>query len=204
MPRITRLCTSFGEEHPAEQVSFEVLGFPTAVERDRGKFLSLGLQIYSLLDNHSEEQNVGNGKRRWGGHPPAVSGHGDWEKAMGIRQERPVAGRTTEGAEDRRRFNRLSVSLPFAALKSTGNLELPAGLCTTDISPSGMLFITDGSYVPQNGAEVSFELIVPAGEGYSACEGRISGNGKVVRTQQLAEVGVGVGVQFTKPLSLKF
>ncbi|MFP4052580.1 MAG: PilZ domain-containing protein [Phycisphaerae bacterium] len=112
-------------------------------------------------------------------------------------------GSCARGAEDRRRFNRLAVSLPFAELK-TGEQELPEGVCTTDISPSGMMFVTEGAHVPRQGADVQFELVVPAGEGYSTCEGRIRGSGKVVRTQQLAEVGVGVGVQFTQPLSLKF
>ncbi len=121
---------------------------------------------------------------------------------MARQQSRPAAG-NTRGAEERRRFNRLSVSLPFAVLE-TGAKTLPEGVCTTDISPNGMLFVTEGSYVPQHGTDVSFELIVPAGEGYSTCEGRIRGSGKVVRTQQLAQVGVGIGVQFTQPLSLNF
>jgi hypothetical protein len=104
---------------------------------------------------------------------------------------------------DRRRFGRLTVSLPFASLE-TEEVALPEGLCTSNISPKGMHFVTDRSAAPQEGQKVSFELIVPAGEGYSTSEGRICGTGKVVRTETVPQLGVGVGVQFTEPLNLQF
>lgn len=106
-------------------------------------------------------------------------------------------------SDERRRFGRLAVSLPFASLQSDED-ALPEGLCTSNISPKGMLFVTDRNTAPQQGQKVRFELVVPAGEGYSTSEGRISGTGKVVRTEAVPRLGVGVGVQFTEPLDLQF
>ena len=106
-------------------------------------------------------------------------------------------------SDERRRFGRLAVSLPFASLQSDED-ALPEGLCTSNISPKGMLFVTDRNAAPQEGQKVSFELVVPAGEGYSTSEGRISGTGKVVRAEAVPQLGIGIGVEFTEPLDLQF
>ncbi len=77
-------------------------------------------------------------------------------------------------------------------------------LWTCDVSAGGLYFHLTGDETFGNGDEITFELAVPPGEGYSVCEGRISGRGNVLRTESSGKSGCGVAVQFNEPLSLDF
>jgi len=73
-------------------------------------------------------------------------------------------------------------------------------LWTADVSPGGMYIRTPIGEAPAVGTNLSFELSIPPGEGYSLSPGRIRGSGKVVRIEPSAGVAVG----FTSPLALDF
>lgn len=54
------------------------------------------------------------------------------------------------------------------------------------------------------GAEMSFEISVPPGEGYSLATGTIRGSGRVVRVKTTNEKKIGIAVKFTDALTLEF
>jgi hypothetical protein len=56
-------------------------------------------------------------------------------------------------------------------------------------------------FAPEHGAEVAFELTVPPGEGYSACESKLRGAGRVVRKTSGAGERITVAVHFSQPLA---
>lgn len=122
------------------------------------------------------------------------------------RSRTTARGATVNTTTERRRFRRLSVSLPIVSLEFEDTSASPeqTELRTGDISPNGMMvYLSSPDEIP-NGTKVSFELAVPPGEGYSSSEGRIRGSGQVVRVETEPSEGVGVGICFTKPLSLDF
>ena len=106
--------------------------------------------------------------------------------------------------QNRRSHRRASVRLP---LSSIGNQQWQlsgAEVWTSNISAGGMYFSvpTDERITPET--ELSFELKVPPGSGYSLSGGSIKGSGQVIRTESIDDDAVGVAVSFSKPLSLAF
>jgi len=67
-----------------------------------------------------------------------------------------------------------------------------------------MFFHLPPERAPQIGEELSFQLAVPPGAGYSASAGKIAGSGRVVRAVPLPGSKVGVALCFTQSLSLDF
>jgi len=57
---------------------------------------------------------------------------------------------------------------------------------------------------PEAETPVSFELIVPPGEGYALTPGKVKGAGAIVRTDTPSPDTIGVAVRFTRPLALEF
>jgi len=86
-----------------------------------------------------------------------------------------------------------------------GEGVFPGELWTSDVSAGGMYFRVSHAATESLGvgAQVSFELAVPPGAGYSGAGGAIRGAGCVVRAEQ-AEGAVGVAVRFSGPISLQF
>ena len=106
--------------------------------------------------------------------------------------------------EDRRQFRRARLRLRISRLEGLEPAPRAAELWTTDVSAGGMFFYAPLPGEPALGADLSFELSVPPGEGYSSSAGKVRGSGKVVRTLATAEGGTGVAVHFTRPLALDF
>jgi len=107
--------------------------------------------------------------------------------------------------EENRRYRRLRLRLPISRIAGDVSLEWAAGLATGNISAGGMYFrVPAGPDEPATGTVLSFELVVPPGEGHSPYPGRVRGSGQVVRTDRSTGDAVGVAVQFTRPLSLEF
>ncbi|HUS91700.1 MAG TPA: PilZ domain-containing protein [Phycisphaerae bacterium] len=105
---------------------------------------------------------------------------------------------------DRRRFRRTKLRLRLARLEGLRLVTETADLWTADVSAGGMCFCLPLDAEPELGTSLTFELSVPPGEGYSSSGGKARGSGKVVRTQPAPTMGVGVAVEFTKPLALDF
>ena len=107
-------------------------------------------------------------------------------------------------AAERRESRRLKLRLPVARLECSGSLSEEAGVWTSDISTGGMYFVAHVAQPPQPGSKVSFELIVPAGEGYSVTGGRIAGQGHVARVIPIDQQAAGIAMKFNAPLDLAF
>ncbi|MGC9453383.1 MAG: PilZ domain-containing protein [Phycisphaerae bacterium] len=101
---------------------------------------------------------------------------------------------------DRRSYRRVALHLPVRALNGCDHAT--SELFTTNVSPGGMLLRMPADSAPQNGQSVRFELTVPPGEGYSVSPCRVSGEGKVVRTDPGNTDQCEVAVRFTQRLSL--
>lgn len=109
-----------------------------------------------------------------------------------------------EGA-DRRQRRRMPLRLRVVRIERlAGGCQVVADAWTTNVSAGGMYVMLSGRDVPTRGAEVAFELAVPAGEGYSSSEGRIRGTGTVVRSDPAGAESPGVAVAFVRPLALDF
>ena len=109
-------------------------------------------------------------------------------------------------AVERRRYMRTRLRLAILRI-APGDGALPGGMWTSDVSAGGMYFrVSSGAAGPLGvGAEVSFELAVPPGGGYSGLAGTIRGAGRVVRTEQAEPEGpVGVAMRFSGPISVQF
>ena len=107
-------------------------------------------------------------------------------------------------AEDRRQFRRTRLRLRLARLEGAGASSQADELWTANVSAGGMFVSAALAEIPPLGAPVSFELVVPPGEGYWASSGKVSGSGKVVRALPAEREGTGLAVQFTRPLALDF
>ena len=105
---------------------------------------------------------------------------------------------------ERRENRRLQLTLPVATTRVPWPSAAPDVAWTRDISSGGMYIHLPTSESPEEGLLLSFQMAVPAGEGYSTSPGVIRGTGCVVRTEMLAESQVGVAVKFTKPLTMEF
>lgn len=104
---------------------------------------------------------------------------------------------------ERREHRRVKLRLPITSLGG----QVPEGfegVCTTDISAGGMYIRVPPARAPTCGAEVSFVLTVPPGQGYSSTVGRITGTGCVIRSVPTGRESVGVAVHFARPLKLEF
>ena len=66
------------------------------------------------------------------------------------------------------------------------------------------MILGQGDPPPDQGGQVSFEIEVPPGEGYSSSAGKVRGFGKVIRTHSLPDARTGIAVEFTRPLALQF
>ncbi len=112
--------------------------------------------------------------------------------------------------KERREYQRLHVAFRVVPLASDegaadeADVQSALAMVTRDISPSGMFYVAPSGRHPECGETMAFELVVPPGVGYSASEGRIRGNGTVVRTTSMGERKAGLAVKFTDPLSLDF
>lgn len=105
---------------------------------------------------------------------------------------------------ERRRYRRLRLRLPVL-LVGGGDTSPPVSPWVTgNVSAGGMYLHVPRERVPDGQTELSFEIQVPAGVGYSASAGKIKGSGKVVRTDPLEGETVGLAVEFTNPLALEF
>ena len=107
--------------------------------------------------------------------------------------------------EERRKHQRLRLRLGIRDLLEEGRTSCGEGVFTSNISAGGVYFSLDpATPAPAHGANLSFQLVVPPGEGYSTAPGRIKGTGQVVRMVQQNDGGVGVALQFTQPLGVTF
>ena len=106
--------------------------------------------------------------------------------------------------QERRQHHRARLRLRVARLRGLEPAAEGAEIWTTNVSAGGMLFHAPATCRPAVGAALSFELSIPPGEGHSSVEGKVRGSGRVVRTSPLPAGGVGVAVQFTRPLALGF
>ncbi|MFB3891313.1 MAG: PilZ domain-containing protein [Phycisphaerae bacterium] len=105
---------------------------------------------------------------------------------------------------ERRQFRRLKLRLPITRLAGSSAVASGTTLWTSDISSGGMFFVAAAPESPPEGAQITFELLVPPGEGYSLSAGRVSGSGKIVRSLEIDAGLAGVALRFTEPLALRF
>ena len=105
---------------------------------------------------------------------------------------------------DRRRYRRAALRLPISRMQGIRPDGPLSDLWTTDVSAGGMLFEAPVGRAPGIGTPVRFEITVPPGEGHSVSPGRVRGSGRVVRTTDADAGGVGIAVEFTRPLALEF
>lgn len=106
--------------------------------------------------------------------------------------------------QERRKYRRTKLRLRVSQIEG---LPIPNGtgdLWTSDVSPGGMYIRAPLAEVPKVGTNLTFELSIPPGEGYSLSAGHVRGSGKVARIDESTESAVGVGVGFTSPLALAF
>lgn len=106
--------------------------------------------------------------------------------------------------KDRRRFRRARLRLRIARLEGLGQGRGREDLWTTDVSAGGMFFHAPLVDEPAVGTNLTFELRVPPGEGYSSSAGKVRGSGKVIRAVAGGGAGTGLAVQFTRSLALDF
>ena len=104
---------------------------------------------------------------------------------------------------DRRQHRRLPLHLVVRQARLEGEREGPAWQ-TSNVSAGGMYVRVESAGAPQAGDAVQFVLSVPPGAGYSSGEGRIFGNGRVLRRDALSDQAAGLAVRFTNPLALDF
>lgn len=106
---------------------------------------------------------------------------------------------------ERRRHHRALLRLPIRRITASGG-AVPGAFWTSNISAGGMYFRAGASTaeVLAVGTEVSFELSVPRGGGYSASGGCVRGAGRVVRAEAVEGGRAGVAVRFSRPLSIDF
>ena len=105
---------------------------------------------------------------------------------------------------NRRRFRRTQLRLRLARLEGLDPACDTSDVWTTDVSAGGMHFHIPLDAEPDPGTYLTFELSVPPGEGYSSSAGKVRGSGRIVRTGPSPDFGIGVAVEFTKPLALDF
>jgi len=105
---------------------------------------------------------------------------------------------------ERRKSPRLSLRLGVVDLTSERSAGASGAFSTTNVSAGGILFNVPNSDAPPKGSEFWFELVVPPGEGYSACGGSIKGSGRVLRTAPLPDNVSCVAVEFSRPLAMEF
>ena len=109
-----------------------------------------------------------------------------------------------DGSE-RRKHPRLKIRLPVSC-RPAGALTTPFQQSyTTNIASGGVQFLHAGE-APKPGQELEMELVVPPGEGHFPYEGRIRGNGIVLRCQPADEDRQrwSVAARFDEPLALEF
>ena len=105
---------------------------------------------------------------------------------------------------NRRIHNRASIRLPVLPISSQPEPIAGSEVWTSNISAGGMYFRAPAAQAIETDTELSFELQVPPGSGYSVSGGTIKGSGRVIRTDLLDENAQGVAMSFTEPLALSF
>lgn len=107
--------------------------------------------------------------------------------------------------QERRKEPRGSLRLAISRMSVRDSVREWVGrLWTTNVSAGGM-YMRCGADVGaelSEGAEVTFELVVPPGGGYSASAGTVRGVGTVIRIENAQESVTGLAVQFAKPLAI--
>lgn len=103
--------------------------------------------------------------------------------------------------DEKRSYRRVPLRLPVRTLLNPDGGE-SFELFTANVSAGGMLVRMPAQAAPDCGQNLRFELSVPPGEGYSVAPCRISGQGKVVRTDPGNTDQCEVAVRFTNRLSL--
>ena len=107
---------------------------------------------------------------------------------------------------EKRRNPRLAIRLPIAHRPAGELTAAPKNTFTTNVSPGGVQFITNGD-APEIGSKLEMELIVPPGEGHFPYVGRILGIGTVLRCASAnspSHPRWTVAAKFDDPLSLEF
>ncbi len=97
---------------------------------------------------------------------------------------------------ENRQHRRLPLRLTIAQVKGLKSAE---ALWTTNVSAGGMYLHLACDETPNPGLEVGFELLVPPGDGYSICPGRIHGKGTVLRATKIDSATTGIAVEFNHP-----
>ena len=105
-------------------------------------------------------------------------------------------------SRERRKSQRLQLRLPISQLADSSGPVWPAGLWTRNVSAGGMFFEMPADSAPRRGSELSFELVVPPGEGYATAESKLRGAGLVVRRAPSGKGSVAIALRFNQPLSL--
>ena len=109
--------------------------------------------------------------------------------------------------KERRQYRRTDLRLPISRIGTSGE-GVPGEFWTGNISAGGMYFRAGGQAgrLLAVGAELSFELAVPPGGGYSPSAGTVRGVGRIVRAEQMQDEpgAVGLAVRFSRALSIDF
>lgn len=107
----------------------------------------------------------------------------------------------------------MKLRLPITAVGGKKLSDLSGGLWTQDVSAGGVYFHFQCGLTPRKGRPagtpevgeaLSFELLVPPGEGYSVEGGTVKCAGRIVRADRLDGGALGIAVQYTQPLGLEF
>lgn len=107
--------------------------------------------------------------------------------------------------QERRQEPRASLRLAISRMSVRDLVrELGGHLWTTNVSAGGMYMRCDSEIGAElsEGTEVTFEMVVPPGGGYSASAGTVRGAGTVIRIEQVEKSVTGLAVQFAKPLAI--
>ncbi len=105
---------------------------------------------------------------------------------------------------NRRIHRRANVRLAMSSISSHRGPLMDSQAWTSNISAGGMYFHAPSCEKLAPQSNVSFELQIPPGSGYSISGGTIKGTGQVIRTDSLSEHGQGVALIFSKPLEMFF
>ncbi len=106
--------------------------------------------------------------------------------------------------QNRRIHNRANVRLSLSSISSHRGPLMDAEAWTSNISAGGMYFHAPPGQDLAPSSNISFELQIPPGSGYSVSGGTISGTGEVIRTDSLGEHDQGVALSFSQPLEMSF
>ena len=115
--------------------------------------------------------------------------------------------RTADGGSgpEQRRHGRLRLRLQVRPGAGPWPVGLAGALWTANVSSGGMYLRVPAGQgeKPPAGAELTFEMVFPPGQGRASAPGTMRGRGRVLRADDLP-AGAGLALQFTQPLTLAF